>query len=45
MTFKTLTDLDAWFRNEILKAMQLRGNYDVLLDIADRYNEYHKQLN
>lgn len=44
MTFQTLTDLDAWFRKEILGAMQRQENYDVLLDIAKQYKTYYNKL-
>lgn len=40
----TLTDLDAWFREEVLNAINRRENLDVIIDIANKYKEHHDRL-
>lgn len=42
--YTTLTDLDAWFREEVLNAINRRENLDVIIDIANKYNEHHDNL-
>lgn len=42
--YTTLTDLDAWFREEVLNAINRRENLDVIIDIANKYNEHHGNL-